>query len=168
MIDDKLARRPPSVAGAGLATLAMLRRHGDTARVAGSAQPSGIAFGPTASGKLYLSVYAHRGANPRKSQWAIPPTDEFGCFSRSDAEGWLDLDGHLWGALDPTGPTLGTRGERLAKFPRTVPPTPWHGYPVSASSGRASETPPDELVERLRDDGRLTRTLARKLQTRRA
>lgn len=134
----------------------------------GSAQPGGIAFGPTASGKHYLSLFAHRGANPRKSVWAIPPADEFDVFSRCDRADWFDTDGHLWGAVDPCGSQLGTRGERLAKFPSTARPSPWHGYPVSPASGRDSESPPDALIERLRHDGRLTRTFARKLQTRRA
>jgi hypothetical protein len=133
-----------------------------------SVQEDGVLFGPTAEGKSYLSMYAHRGANRRKSQWDIPPESEYDIFSRSDDDDWLDGDGHLWGAIDATGSPLGTRGERLAKFPHTALRIPWHGYPVSPASGRDSEMPPDELVERLRDDGRLTRTFARKLQTRRA
>ena len=87
--------------------------------------------------------------------WAIPPADEFDVLSRCEAEDWFDADGHLWGAIDPRSSQLGTRGERLANFPRTAPPNPWHGSPVSPTSGRDSEVPPDTLIERLRNDGRL-------------
>jgi hypothetical protein len=114
-------------------------------------------------------MFAHRGSNPRKSCWAVDPPEEYSIFETSDAGDWADSDGHLWGFRDDVGSTLGTKGERLAKFPFTSSAsTPWHGYPVSPASGRQSEIPPDTLVEELKAAGHLSRTLARKIQTRRA
>lgn len=91
-------------------------------------------------------MYAHRGNNPRKSSWAIDPPTEFEVFAASDTGNWGDADGHYWGLRDEAGTALGSKGERLAKFPFTAAlTTPWHGYPVSPASGRESEQPPDSL-----------------------
>jgi hypothetical protein len=133
------------------------------------AQQAGLQYGPTASGKLYLSMYSHRGGNPTKSCWAVPPDDEYGIFETSDDNDRADGHGNYWGALDAEGTALGTKGERLAKFPfNAVLTVPWHGYPVSPASGRASEMPPDDFINDLIEDGVLSRTFGRKLQRRRA
>jgi hypothetical protein len=134
-----------------------------------AAQEAGLQYGPTASGKLYLSVYAHRGANPRKSCWEVSPEDEYGIFETADDKNRSDADGDYWGTRDADGTALGTRGERLAKFPHNgVPAVPWHGYPVSPASGRGSESPPDEFIDALIEEGAMSRTFGRKLQRRRA
>jgi hypothetical protein len=133
------------------------------------AEEAGLAFGPTQSGKLYLSVYAHRGANHRKSCWDVSPEDEYGIFETADADDRADTAGHYWGTRDADGTALGTRGERLAKFPHNgVPTVPWHGFPVSPASGRASECPPDDFIDALINQGKMSRTFGRKLQRRRA
>src|SRR5947209_5127455 len=106
--------------------------------MAGAAQgnvvKAGIQFGPNGSGKLYLSMFAHRGGNPRKSKWldSVAPPTEYDVFCRADEDDRCDSAGNYWGMLDVEASPLGTRGERLAKFPRNkVPAAPWHGYPVS-------------------------------------
>lgn len=126
-------------------------------------------FGPTASGKTYLSMYAHRQPGNRKSTWSgsVPPVDEYGIFAAADAGGWK-ADGHYWGVRDESGSALGMGGERLAKFPRNrVPIAPWHGYPVSASTSRGASFPSDRLVERWIEQGTVTRSFGRKIQRRR-
>ena len=133
------------------------------------AQEAGVECGPTRSGKRYLSYYEHRGANRRKSCWAVSVEEEFAIFAFSDDQDLQDDDGHFWGRRDEAGAVLGTKGERLAKFPfNAVETVPWHGFPVSPASGRASEVPPDDLVERMIEDGFVSRTFGRKLQRRRA
>ena len=133
--------------------------------------PDGLLFGPTASGKTYLSMYDHRGRDPTKSRWAdnLKPPEEYSIFEGSDDNGVSDSDGHFWGIRDPTGSVLGSRGERLAKFPfNAVASAPWHGYPVSPGGGRNSEIPPDELVDGLIAEGAISRTFGRKIQRRKA
>jgi hypothetical protein len=116
-------------------------------------------------------MYDHRGRNECKSRWAsdVPPPDEYRIFERADSDFHADATGHYWGVRSAAGAVLGTRGERLAKFPRNaVSAVPWHGFPVSPAKGRASECPPDDLVEFLIDTGAVSRTFGRKLQKRKA
>ncbi|HTA34378.1 MAG TPA: hypothetical protein VK721_13235 [Solirubrobacteraceae bacterium] len=131
----------------------------------------GLSFGPTASSKMYLAMYQHRGHDPSKSCWSpdVPPPMEYSIFERADDEQHSDPDGHYWGVRDAAGAALGTAGERLAKFPfNALETVPWHGYPVSPASGRPSETPPDSLIEGFIDAGVVSRTFGRKLQRRKA
>jgi hypothetical protein len=135
----------------------------------GTATPAGLQFGPTDSGKIYLSMYAHRQERRRKSTWSdlVPPADEYGIFVAADSGNWKD-GGHYWGIRDASGSVLGTGGERLSKFPRNqVRTAPWHGYPVSASAARGAGLPSDRLVKRWIEDGTVTRTVGRKIQRRR-
>ena len=139
--------------------------------MAATTHPDGLLFGPTASGKTYLSIYEHRGRNRLKSCWAddLHPPEEYLIFEQADDNEHSDGDGHFWGIRGAAGAVLGTRGERLAKFPfNAVAAVPWHGFPVSPGSGRASEVPSDDLVERLIEAGALSRTFGRKIQRRRA
>src|SRR5262245_27703375 len=136
----------------------------------GTAGPDGIHFGPNGSGKLYLSMFAHRGAIPRKSQWlpSVSPPDEYGVFCTADEHDWCDEARNYWGLLDDQATPLGTRGERLAKFPtNAVRTAPWHGYPVSPGSGRQGDAPTDALVDVWIDAGSVTKTIGRKIQRRR-
>jgi hypothetical protein len=139
--------------------------------MAATPHPDGLIFGPTANGRTYLSSYDHRGRNYSKSCWAddLDPPEEYSIFYGADAAGHSDVAGHFWGVRNAEGAKLGTRGERLAKFPfNAVPVVPWHGYPVSPANGRASEIPPDDLVATLIRAGAVTRTLGRKIQRRKA
>ncbi|MEA2276412.1 MAG: hypothetical protein QOC78_1372 [Solirubrobacteraceae bacterium] len=139
--------------------------------MAAETHPDGLLFGPTASRKSYLSIYEHRGQNRVKSCWAadLKPPEEYSIFDRADGRGDSDHAGHYWGIRNADGAVLGTRGERLAKFPfNGVPAVPWHGYPVSPLSGRRSEIPPDELVDNLIEAGTVSRTFGRKIQRRKA
>lgn len=125
----------------------------------------GIEFGPNGSGKRYLSLYAHRGANYRKSMWAMPPPEEYRVFCSSDYGNWSDHGGNLWGIDDGGNTVLGLRGERLSKFPRPTNATnPWHGYPVSPMEDGDRGAPPDLLVERWISTGVVSRTIGRRIQ----
>lgn len=134
----------------------------------GTAGPDGICFGPNGSGKVYVSMFVHRGGNPRKSQWlaSVTPTTEYEVFCRADSQDWRDSAHNYWGVLDAEASSLGTRGERLAKFLRNeVETAAWHGYPVSPASGSAGDTPEDVLVESWISAGSVA--VGRKIQRRR-
>jgi hypothetical protein len=134
----------------------------------GQVTADGIVFGPNSSGKTYLSWYAHRGADRGKSRWLddLPPAEEYTIFCHSDEHNWSDPGGNYWGIRGADGRPLGTRGERIAKFPNnSAPATPWHGYPT-LSSGRGGGAPPDSLVTQWIGDRQVTRTFGLKIQRR--
>lgn len=163
MVDQNVSARLKSPSDC-ISIIALVSMHATT-------HSDGLLFGPTASGKTYLSMYDHRGRNHEKSCWSqnVPPPAEYSIFEQADDDEYSDINGHYWGILDALGSVLGTRGERLAKFPfNAITAMPWHGYPVSPASGRASEIPPDELVENLIEAGAVSRTFGRKLQRRKA
>ena len=128
----------------------------------------GIVFGPTANGKAYVSVYYHRRNDPqgRKNCWhpdVLPPA-EYSLFEQADVADWSDPAGHYWGFGARGRLQLGTRGERLAKFPRTTNATdPWHGYPVSPRDDY-DDTPPDDLVNRWIDSDQIDKAVGRRIQ----
>lgn len=99
---------------------------------------AGLQYGPTASGKLDISVYHHRNtANGKKTLWdsAFKPSEEYLLFELGDGSGWFCSEGNLWGILDDGRRRLGTGGERLSFCPLNPNATlPWHGYPVSTAS----------------------------------
>ena len=81
---------------------------------------NGLIFGPNASGKLYIAVYYHRGSGSSlKGCWSdnVPPPLEYEIFCLADHGHWCDSDDHYWGVHDGGRAVLGTRGERLSKFP---------------------------------------------------
>ena len=108
--------------------------------------PDGLVYGPTPSGKSYLSMWDHRGRNRCKSRWAgdVPPPDEYRIFERADSDGHADATGHYWGVRSAAGSVLGTRGERLAKFPSNavsaVPGTAFPSRPRTAVRANALRT----------------------------
>lgn len=121
----------------------------------GAAAPDGIHFGPTATGKLYISMYTHRGMKPMKTCWHpnIPPKEEFELFTHSDVNQWLDARGHYWSHKEGGAAELGTAGERIAKHPRTTNPTdPSRGCRTRERSVRAEDDrwrwTPDWLARR--------------------
>jgi len=76
---------------------------------------SGILFAPNASGKSYISLYAHRGNGNRrrKNKWApafVPPM-EHAVFCRADCSTWQDSNGHYWGIHGNGTAEIGDRGE---------------------------------------------------------
>ena len=82
----------------------------------GKPHGDGILFGPTLSGKLYLSVYYHR--QPNRSQdkciWCIPPTQEYKIFNEIfNDKNWQDSDRHYWGVHNQGNSPLGTLDERF-------------------------------------------------------
>ena len=137
----------------------------------GVAVASGVQFGPTQSGKVYISLHQHRGsgAPAHKHQWCdqISRVMEFGIFDTADYQNWCDRDGHFWGIHDRGQTVLGVRGERLSKFPRTSNSSdPWHGYPVSPLERGDDDAPPDEFVERWIETGAVSKTFGRRIQRR--
>lgn len=132
-----------------------------------SANVGAVTFGPTSSGKTYASTIAHRGHRPSavKSRWSIPPEEEYGLFKEADLNDWQCSKGHYWNRGDIEGRrSLGTRGEKLAKFPETRDGQPWHGYPASPRFHGPRGRPDDSLLERWVDEEEITRTFARRLQ----
>ncbi|NET59060.1 MAG: hypothetical protein F6K47_23830 [Symploca sp. SIO2E6] len=131
--------------------------------------PAGLEYGPTASGKMYLSVYKHRGDGSRrhKNCWSadISPDMEYGIFCSSDDNDWHDEEWNYWGVLDLGRTVLGEKGERICKFPCTSnEQDPWHGYPASPRDKGASDTPPDLLVDRWISKNIVTKEIGRKIQ----
>lgn len=127
----------------------------------GLATPSGIQFGPTSSGKMYLCARWHRGAGSpaHKTSWIIPEAEEYAVFCCADDQVWRDKPGNYWGIKN--GEALGENDERVAKFP--VPQNshdPWHGYPVSTGKDK----PPIKLINLWRDQSRITRALAKRMK----
>jgi hypothetical protein len=138
----------------------------------GRAVPGGILFPPTKSGKTYLSVYIHRGHHRGRKKvkaiWAITPDAEYDLFVQADDLDWYDFHGHYWAIALGGRIVLGTRGQRLAKFPcNSNDKTPWHGYPVSPSQdGAAGNCPPDAFIENWIQTEVVTRAFGRRLQRR--
>jgi hypothetical protein len=134
---------------------------------AGQPLPGGVMFGPTVSGKMYLSLYIHRGSWIGRSQWIVEPQTEFNIFGAADNANWRGPNGHYWGVHVPDAGVLGARGERLAKFPQTSNAVdPWHGYPVSPLEDGDRSAPPDDLVELWRQNNVVSKTFARRIQRR--
>lgn len=136
---------------------------------ANRATTTGLEYGPTVNGKMYLSVFKHRGCgNQRhKSMWLnnISPDDEYGIFCSADAHNWNDESRNYWGVLEQGKIILGERGERICKFPcPSNDHDPWHGYPVSPKEKGESDAPPDSLVERWIGDNVVTKEFGRKIQ----
>lgn len=131
--------------------------------------PDGLLFRPSPNGKIYVSLYYHRGAGSpvKKSCWAksCPPLNEFQIFCQADKFDWCTPDGNYWGMHEKGRTVLGTRGERLCKFPMNTNQTlPWHGFPVNTGETKIN----DELVEKWKENGEIPRDLARKIRRRRA
>jgi hypothetical protein len=136
--------------------------------MAGRAGQGGVEFGPTASGKLYLSLYYHRppGNNAHKSKWhaQITPQDEYSIFDDSDTNNFQCAAGHYWGFKDDGKIVLGCEQEVLCKFPRNNnPAVPWHGFPVSPLGDGDGGSPDDAFVVRLRQEGRISKVFENRI-----
>lgn len=132
-----------------------------------SANVGAVTLGPTSSGKPYASTMAHRGHRPssKKSRWSVTPEEEYELFEEADVNDWRCSKGNFWNRGDVEGRrSLGTRGEKLAKFPKARAGEPWHGYPVSPRFDGPRGRPDDSLIERWVEDKQITRTFARRLQ----
>lgn len=137
----------------------------------GRATSAGIEFGPTANGKYYVSMNAHRGSRPAKTKWlkAVTPYDEYQLFAVADDHDDQCSKGHYWSFGDSDGSKiLGGGDERLGKHPRTSNEAdPWHGYPVSPRATGDKDAPSDDLVTQWLQESRITRTFARRIRDRR-
>lgn len=134
----------------------------------GNPAQAGIQFGPTLSGKMYIAVYIHRGMRPERNQWSIPPDGEYKIFVAADQGNWHAPPGHYWGVQSYHAPTLGTRGERICKFPMgsNSANVPWHGFPVSPIDDGAGSAPPDSLVETWIQNRVVSKTIGRRIEKR--
>jgi hypothetical protein len=131
----------------------------------------GVCFRPCPDGGTYKSLYDHRGNRPGASCWRddYPPPLEFLLFISAFHANWMDATGHLW-AVDASGRReIGTRRERLAKFPANAQPASveWHGFPVSPQLDGVGSAPPDTFVQAWIDGNVVSRALGRKIQKRR-
>jgi len=116
----------------------------------GLAASDGVRFN-SCGDTAYLSIFKHRSRNDAKhlvSIWCITPDDECHVFCLAENESWKDQAGNYWSVPDMSESDYGTRGERVAFFPRpTNAPDPWHGYPLGRKSGVGSKkNPPDALI----------------------
>lgn len=131
-------------------------------------RPDGLEYGPTLNGKMYLSVFKHRGkSSQHKNIWssAITHDMEYGIFCSSDESDWCDQKKNYWGVLDKGETRLGDRGERICKFPCTSnEQDPWHGYPASPKEKGAGDSPPDSLVDQWIKDDVIKKEIGRKIQ----
>lgn len=132
---------------------------------------AGISFGPNSSGKMYISVFYHRmtGKRYRKNTWCatVSPSMEYDIFCTADDGSWQDSHGHYWGLRAGGATQLGSRGERLCKFPCTSNVSdPWHGFPVSPMYEGDKDAPSDDFVERWIDMGIVSKTIGRRIQRR--
>lgn len=127
-----------------------------------------VPYGPTGSGKTYLSIGKHRCKRGTPSQrcWSISRPDEFAVFEWADDVNCCDGDGHLWGFhiqgddLD----VLGTECERIAKFPKPTNETDaWHGYPVHAKD-RPERRPSPRFIQELYQRDVLTKVQKKRIQ----
>lgn len=139
--------------------------------IRGIATESGIQFGPNRNGKLYISVFIHRGNNRSnyKNKWepSITPPIEYAIFCAADYENWRDHKGRYWAVHQGGIIILGCQGERMCKFPRTSNPgDPWHGYPVSPLLNGEDDAPPDDLVENWIEAHVVSKTFGRRVQRR--
>jgi hypothetical protein len=135
-----------------------------------SANADGVAFGPNAKGKHYVSLFKHRGSGDRtkKSCWLplVSPPDEYGIFCSSDANEWYDAKGNYWGVRNSAAEPLGTDGERLAKFPATSNESdPWHGYPTSLLATERGG-PDDATIDRMAASDQISVVVKAKLMRR--
>ncbi len=134
----------------------------------GIAGPAGIRYGPTCNGKVYLSLFNHRGRRPNKSCWAVTPNEEYVLFCTADREDWRDGNGHYWGMGDRALETVGTKGEKLCKFPKpSNAHDPWHGYPVSPYANGDADRPPSAIIEHWYGTGMISRTSKAKIYSNR-
>jgi hypothetical protein len=89
---------------------------------------------PTRSGKRYRFYWKHHGMVKGAAQWLedISREEEFGIFAEADDQEIADEKQNLYGIRRRNAVVLelGTRGEKVAKFPATRGDAPWHGFPV--------------------------------------
>ena len=129
----------------------------------GKAREDGILYGPTKSGKTYVSLYYHRQINrlQNKCVWCISSDEEYGLFEEADDNNWQDGNGHYWGVCNQGDAPLGTQDERICKFPRTSnPQDAWHGYPVACSK----DTPSDDFINSWIESGIISKKVGRAIQ----
>lgn len=122
-------------------------------------------FGPTSNGKFYVSLNYHRkSGNPQKAIWDVSPDYEFETFKEADEKDWYDTSDSYWGIRDDGRAVLGSRGERLCKFPNPSNPNDeWHGYPVSPLERGPADAPPKALVDHWHQQQVISKTTHRRI-----
>jgi hypothetical protein len=129
---------------------------------------SGLLFPANSTGRTYISLNYHRGQpTADKSTWSedLPRTDEYAIFCKTDTEQWSDDRGNLWGLRNNCDDVLGSREERLCKFPSNNNLNdPWHGFPVSPLLRGDDDAPSVKLVTSWIENRVVTRTVGRRIQ----
>lgn len=120
----------------------------------------------------YLSLNYHRSRTSttnQKSLWQISREDECHTFCTAESKVWRDPQGNYWSVADSKASDFGTMGERLAFFPLpSNAEDSWHGFPVTTRRGVASNKwPPDDLVDKWHESGRISYTESQRILTRR-
>jgi hypothetical protein len=129
----------------------------------GIVREDGVLYGPTKSGKTYVSLYYHRQVNRSQDKciWCILSAEEYALFDEADDKNWQDVNGHYWGLHDLGNTPLGTQDERICKFPRTSNlQDAWHGYPVA----RSKDTPSDDFINHWIENGIISKKVGRAIQ----
>jgi hypothetical protein len=131
-----------------------------------SAVPGGLLFKHTRTGKSYISLHYHRDPKrAAKSRWHedFKPQDEFNLFDQADHGEWQCDKGDYWAVAGDQIRALGSRGEILAKFPRTSnADDPWHGYPFEPRA--VDFTIPSAVVARWQEAKVISRIVAKRIR----
>ncbi len=90
-----------------------------------------------------MTAKHHGGGSSSDACWAedITKAEEFQVFDDGVAFCIQDESGNVYGVLrhGDSLRELGTWQQQVAEFPVTLPPTPWHGYPVYPCNSSAPE-----------------------------
>jgi hypothetical protein len=127
----------------------------------GNRNKDGLEF-TACEGTPYLSLDAHQsfsGTKHPKSIWNLTRPDECHTFCQARLQGWKDARGNYWAVARDEDKDFGYRSERMAYFPVPANETDtWHGFPVGRKNGlQFRRQPPPDLVQRWRDEGRISR-----------
>jgi hypothetical protein len=131
----------------------------------------GYEYGPTVNGKMYLSLFYHRGNGSKKDKhmWCVLPDHEYDIFFNSDKHDMYDSTQHYWGVLERGKVKIGERGERISKFKYpSNPMDAWHGYPIfpaEEKKGTRNALPPDfdDLIAKWIKSNLIARELGKKI-----
>lgn len=132
---------------------------------------------PTANGELrYKWTHKHHGGGKSDdSRWAedLSIHEEFGVFDEAVGRA-VAVKGHFYGVMRQGKRlrTLGTWDQQVAKFPRTLPPHPWHGYPVYPVVSSAPQChqgdvnkPSNAVFELMAESGMISETQKQRLKS---
>lgn len=136
--------------------------------IASQKRNSNGTYGPTVKGKLYLPKNDHRthSLKPNKSKWSISENQELSVFEIAEKpiiELFCKENNCYFSLVDNANMVIGTKGERLAKFPKTRNGSdPWHGYPVTSHENH--NAPSDALLDIMVDQEIITGSTRKRIE----